>query len=142
MSKKSWIKLDYTLDASTSIDSPVSALFKRSHPCDKHGEVYLSNAFLGQYTGLKYRRFNDVTEIKFECLRCRERFIAQVRGFGRDEVPPFPEWAYAKARDAMFERGCKHSRNWMMTPVVLDEDDRRIRIISCSTCRMRVRFDW
>lgn len=142
MSKKSWIKLDYSLDYTTSMDRPVSELFKGSHPCDKHGDVYLSNAFLGQYTGLNYRRIDDVTEIKFECLRCRDRFIAQVRGFGRDDIPAFPEWAYAKARDAMFERGCTHSRKWMMSPVVLDEDDHRIRIIDCSSCRIRVRFDW
>lgn len=142
MSKKSWIKLDYSLDNSTSMDRPVSELFKASHPCDKHCDVYFSNALLGQYTGLNYRRYDDATEIKFECLRCRSRFIAQVRGFGRDDIPPFPEWAYAKARDAMFERGCKHSSNWMMSPVVLDENDHRIRIISCSTCSIRVRFDW
>lgn len=142
MSKKSWIKLDRSLDASTSMDRPVTELFKATHPCDKHGEVYLSNAFLGQYTGLNYRRFNNAIEIKFECLRCRDRFIAQVRGFGLDDIPPFPEWAFEKARDAMFEHGCKHSRNWMMSPVVLDADDHQIRIIDCSTCKMRVRFDW
>lgn len=142
MSKKSWIKLDYTLDESTSMDRPVSELFKTSHPCVKHSDVYLSNALLGQYTGLNYKRFDDVTEIKFQCLRCRDRFVAQVRGFGRDEIPPFPQWGFAKARDAMFYRGCKHSSNWMMSPVVLDEDGRQIRIIDCSTCRMRVRFDW
>lgn len=142
MSKKSWIKLDCSLDYKSSMDRPVTELFKASHPCDKHGDVYLSNAFLGQYTGQTYRRKDDVTEIKFECLRCRDRFIAQVRGFGRDDIPAFPEWAFEKARDAMFERGCKHSRKWMMSPVVLDEDDHQIRIISCSTCRLRVRFDW
>ena len=138
MSKKSWIKLDYK----SSMDRPVSELFKATHPCDKHGDVYLSNAFLGQHTGQTYRLIDDVTEIKFECLRCRERFIALVNGHGRDDIPPFPYWAYAKARDAMFERGCKHSRNWMMSPVVLDSDDHRIRIIHCSTCKIRVRFDW
>lgn len=142
MSKKSWIKLDYSLDYKTSMDRPVTELFKGSHPCEKGGEVYLSNALLGQYTGLNYRRINDATEIKFECLRCRDRFIAQVRGFGRDDIPAFPEWAFEKARDAMFERGCKHSRKWMMSPVVLDGDDHRIRIIDCSSCRIRVRFDW
>lgn len=142
MSKKSWIKLDCTLDCKTSMDRPVTELFKGSHPCVKHSDVYLSNAFLGQYTGLNYRRKDDVTEIKFECLRCRDRFIAQVRGFGRDEIPAFPEWAYAKARDAMFGLGCQHSSNWMMSPVVLDGDNRRIRVVSCSTCKMRVRFDW
>lgn len=142
MSKKSWIKLDCTLDHKTSMDRPVTELFKAWHPCVKDGDVYLSNAFLGQYAGLTYRRIDDVTEIKFECLRCRSRFIAQVRGFGRDDIPAFPEWAFEKARDAMFERGCKHSSNWMMSPVVLDENDRQIRIISCSTCKMRVRFDW
>lgn len=138
MAKKSWIKLD----DSSSMDRPVTELFKASHPCEKHGEVYLSNAFLGQYTGLTYRRFNDVTEIKFQCLRCRSRFVAQVRGFGRDDIPPFPEWAFEKARDAMFERGCKHSSNWMMSPVLLDKDDHQIRIVSCSTCYIRARFDW
>lgn len=138
MSKKSWVKLDY----SSSMDCPVSELFKMSHPCDKLGDVYLSNAFLGQYTGLNYRRFHDVTEIKFRCLRCHSRFIVQVGGFGRDDIPPFPEWAYAKARDAMFEHGCKHSCHWMMSPVVLDENDHRIRIIECSSCKTRVRFDW
>lgn len=142
MSKKSWIKLDYTLDNKSPMDRPVSELFKASHPCDKHGDVYLSNAFLGQYTGLKYRRIDDATEIKFQCLRCRSRFIARVRGVGGDDIPPFPQWAYEKARDAMFERGCKHSSNWMMTPVVLDEDDHQIRIVSCSTCCIRARFDW
>lgn len=142
MSKKSWIKVDYTLDNKTSMDRPVSELFKASHPCTKHSELYLSNAFLGQYTGLNYRRKDDATEIKFECLRCRERFIAQVRGFGRDDIPAFPEWAYDKARDAMFEHGCKHSRSWMMSPVVLDADDHQIRIIDCSSCRARVRIDW
>ena len=142
MSKKSWIKLDYLLDDSTSMDRPVSELFKASHQCDKHSDVYLSNALLGQHTGLNYRRFNNVTEIKFRCLRCHSRFIAQVRGVGRDDIPPFPYWAYAKARDAMFERGCKHSRKWMMSPVVLDEDDHQIRIIECSSCKTRVRFDW
>ena len=142
MAKKSWLKLDYTLDCKTSMDRPVSELFERSHPCDKHSDVYLSNALLGQYTGLKYTRFNDVTEIKFECLRCRSRFVRQVRGFGREDIPPFPEWAFAKARDAMFEHECKHMANWMMSPVLRDGDDRQIRIIYCSTCRMRVRFDW
>lgn len=142
MSKKSWIRLDCTLDESTSMDRPVTELFKTSHPCEKHGDVYLSNALLGQYTGLTYRRFDDVTNIEFQCLRCRSRFIAQVRGFGRGEIPPFPQWAYAKARDAMFYRGCKHSTNWMMSPVLLDGDDHQIRIIGCSTCKMRVRFDW
>lgn len=142
MSKGPWIKRDYPLDHKTSIDRPVTELFKGSHPCVKHGDVYLSNAFLGQHTGLNYRRIDDVTEIKFECLRCRERFIAQVRGFGRDDIPPFPGWAYEKARDAMFERGCKHSRKWMMSPVVLDEDGHQIRLIDCPTCRIRVRFDW
>lgn len=141
MSKKSWLKLDYSLDYS-SMDRPVSELFERSHTCDKHSDVYLSNALLGQYTGLKYTRFNDVTEIKFECLRCRARFVRQVHGFGRDDIPPFPEWAFAKARDAMFERGCKHMANWMMSPVLRDEDDHQIRVIHCSTCKMRVRFDW
>ena len=142
MSKGPWIKLDYTLDHKTSMDRPVTDLFKASHPCDKHGDVYLSNALLGQHTGLTYRRIDDATEIKFQCLRCRERFIARVRGVGRDDIPPFPQWAFEKARDAMFEHGCKHSSNWMMTPVVLDENDHQIRIVSCSTCAMRVRFDW
>ena len=144
MSKGPWIriKLDYTLDDSTSMDRPVSELFKGSHPCVKHSDVYLSNAFLGQYTGLNYRRFDDVTEIKFRCLRCHSRFIAQVRGFGRDDIPPFPQWAYEKARDAMFEQGCKHSSHWMMSPVALDENDHQIRIIECSSCKTRVRFDW
>lgn len=141
MSKGPWIKLDCTLDESTSMDRPVTDLFKGSHPCTKQGDVYLSNALLGQYTGLNYKRFDNVTEIKFQCLRCRDRFVAQVRGVGRDDIPPFPQWAYAKARDAMFYRGCKHSSNWMMSPV-LDEDGHQIRIIECSTCRMRVRFDW
>lgn len=138
MSKKSWIKLDY----SSSMDRPVSELFEGSHPCEKDGEVYLSNALLGQHTGLNYRRRDDVTEIKFRCLRCHSRFIAQVRGFGRDDIPPFPDWAYEKARDAMFEHGCKHSRSWMLSPVVQDEDDHRIRLIECSSCMRRVRFDW
>ena len=142
MSKKSWIRLDYSLDNKTSMDRPVTELFKGSHPCVKHGEVYLSNALLGQHTGLTYRRRDGVTEIKFECLRCRERFIAQVRGFGMDDIPPFPDWAFEQARDAMFEHGCKHSSNWMMSPVVIDGDDHQIRIVSCSTCAMRVRFDW
>ena len=142
MSKGSWIRLDCTLDEKTSMDRPVTELFKATHPCVKQGDVYLSNAFLGQYTGLAYRRIDDVTEIKFECLKCRERFIAQVRGVGRDDIPPFPQWAYAKARDAMFYRGCNHTRNWMMSPVVLDEDGHQIRIIDCSTCRIRVRFNW
>ena len=138
MSKKSWIKLDY----GSSMDRPVSELFKATHPCDKDGEVYLSNALLGQHTGLTYRRRDNVAEIEFKCLRCRSRFIAQVRGFGLDDIPPFPDWAYAKARDAMFERGCLHSRKWMMSPVVLDEDDHQIRIIECLSCKARVRFDW
>lgn len=138
MSKKSWIKPDYK----SSMDHPVSELFKASHTCDKHSDVYLSNALVGQHTGLNYRRRDDVTEIEFQCLRCRSRFIAQVHGTRMDDIPVFPEWAYAKARDAMFERGCMHSRKWMMSPVVLDEDDHRIRIISCSTCKIRVRFDW
>ena len=142
MSKGPWIKLDCTQDGSSSMDRPVTELFKASHPCEKHGDAYLSNALLGQYTGLNYRRIDDAIDLKFECLRCRERFIAQVRGFGRDDIPAFPQWAFEKARDAMFERGCKHSSNWMMTPVVLDENDRRIRIVSCSTCKIRVRFDW
>lgn len=142
MSKGPWIKRDYSLDGSSSMDRPVTELFERSHPCAKDSDVYLSNALLGQHTGLTYRRLNDVTDIKFECLRCRDRFIAQVRGVGRDDIPPFPEWAFAKARDAMFYRGCEHSSNWMMSPVVLDEDKRQIRIISCSTCKIRVRFDW
>lgn len=138
MSRKSWIKLDY----SSSMDLPVSEIFMASHPCDKHCDVYFSNAFLGQHTGLNYRRRDGVTEIKFQCLRCRSRFIAQVHRSEMNDIPPFPDWAYAKARDAMFERGCMHSRNWMMSPVVLDEDDHRIRIIMCSTCDKRVRFDW
>ena len=137
MSKKSWIKLD----RKSSIDLPVTELFKATHPCEKRGDVYFSNALLGQHTGLTYRRRDDVTEIEFRCLRCRERFIAQVRGFGRDDIPPFPDWAYEKVRDAMFERECKHSNKWMMSPV-LDEDGHQIRIISCSTCQIRVRFDW
>ena len=141
MSKGPWIKLDCTLDESTSMDRPVTDLFKGRHPCTKQGDVYLSNALLGQYTGLNYKRFDNVTEIKFQCLRCRDRFVAQVRGVGRDDIPPFPQWGFAKARDAMFYRGCKHSSNWMMSPV-LDEDGHQIRIIECSTCRMRVRFDW
>lgn len=138
MSRKSWIKLDY----SSSMDLPVSEIFMASHPCDKHCDVYFSNALLGQHTGLNYRRRDDVTEIKFQCLRCRSRFIAQVHGAEMNHIPAFPDWAYAKARDAMFERGCMHSRNWMMSPVVLDEDDHRIRIISCSTCNIAERFDW
>lgn len=138
MAKKSWTKLDYK----SSMDRPVTELFNASHPCDKDGVVYLSNAFLGQHTGLNYRRIDDVTEIKFECLHCRSRFIAQVNGFGRDDIPPFPYWAYDKARDAMFERGCMHSRSWMLSPVVLDADDHQIRIIDCSSCRTRVRIDW
>ena len=138
MSKKSWIKLDHK----SSMDRPVSELFKGSHQCDKHCDAYLSNAFLGQHTGQTYRLIDDVTEIEFQCLRCRSRFVALVNGHGRDDIPPFPYWAYEKARDAMFERGCMHSRKWMMSPVVLDEDDHRIRIISCSTCRIRVRVDW
>lgn len=138
MAKKSWIKLD----CKSSMDRPVTELFNGSHQCDKHGVAYLSNAFLGQHTGLNYRRIDDVTEIKFECLRCRSRFIAQVRGFGRDDIPPFPYWAYEKARDAMFERGCMHSRSWMLSPVILDADDHRMRIIDCSSCRTRVRIDW
>lgn len=138
MSRASWIKLDYK----SSMDRPVTELFKASHPCDKDGDTYFSNAFLGQHTGLNYRRIDDVTEIEFRCLRCHSRFIAQVRGFGRDDIPPFPHWAFAKARDAMFGRGCTHSKKWMMSPVVLDEDDRQIRIIECSTCQIRVRFDW
>lgn len=142
MSRGTWIKRDYSLDGKTSMDRPVTDLFKRSHPCTKDGDVYLSNAFLGQYTGLNYRRIDDATEIKFQCLRCRDRFIAQVRGTGRDDIPPFPQWAYEKARDAMFEHGCKHSSNWMMSPVVIDGNDHQIRIVSCSTCAMRVRFDW
>lgn len=137
MSKKSWVKLDQR----SSMDRPVTELFKATHPCDKHG-VYFSNALLGQHTGLNYRRKDDVTEIEFKCQRCQSRFIAQVNGFGRDDIPAFPEWAYAKARDAMFERGCKHSRKWMMSPVLLDGDEHQIRIISCSTCQIRVRFDW
>ena len=142
MSKGSWIRLDYTLDESTSMDRPVTELFKATHPCDRDSDLYFSNAFLGQYTGLTYRRIDDAIDIKFECIRCRERFVAQVRGFGRDDIPAFQQWAFEKARDAMFERGCKHSSNWMMTPVVLDENDHQIRIVSCSTCKMRVRFDW
>ena len=123
------------------MDLPVTELFKATHPCDKDGEVYLSNALLGQHTGLNYRRRDDVTEIEFRCLRCHDRFVAQVKGFGRDDIPPFPDWAFEKARDAMFERGCKHSRKWTMSPV-LDEDGRQIRIIECTTCQIRVRFDW
>lgn len=138
MAKKSWLKLDQR----SSMDRPVSELFKATHPCDNPGDLYLSNALLGQHTGLNYRRRDDVTEIEFECLRCRSRFIAQVRGFGLDDIPPFPDWAFEKVRDAMFERGCKHSRKWMMSPVVLDKDDHQIRMIHCSTCRIRVRFDW
>ena len=134
---KSWIKLD----RKSSMDLPVTELFKATHPCDKDGEVYFSNALLGQHTGLTYRRRDNVTEIEFRCLRCHERFIAQVRGFGLDDIPPFPDWAYAKARDAMFYRGCKHSRKWMMSPV-LDEDGNQIRIIECTSCQIRVRFDW
>ena len=137
MSKKSWIKLD----RKSSMDLPVTELFEASHPCEKHSDVYLSNALLGQHTGLTYRRRDDVTEIEFKCLRCHERFIAQVRGFGRDDIPSFPDWAFEKARDAMFGRGCQHSRKWMMSPV-LDEDGHQIRIIECSTCQIRVRFDW
>ena len=137
MSKKSWIKLD----RKSSMDLPVTELFKATHPCEKDGDVYLSNALLGQHTGLTYRRRDNVTEIEFRCLRCRERFVAQVRGFGLDDIPPFPDWAFEKARDAMFERGCQHSRKWMMSPV-LDEDGHQIRIIECSTCQIRVRFDW
>lgn len=138
MSRKSWIKLDY----GSSMDLPVTEIFKANHPCDKHCDVYFSNALLGQHTGLNYRRRDGVTEIKFQCLRCRSRFIAQVHRPEMDHIPAFPDWVYAKARDAMFERGCKHSRNWMMSPVVLDEDDHRIRIISCSTCNIAARFDW
>ena len=138
MSKKSWLRLDHR----SSMDRPVSELFKAWHQCDKRGDVYFSNALLGQHTGLNYRRKDDVTEIEFKCQRCRARFIAQVNGFGRDDIPPFPEWAYAKARDAMFGRGCKHSRKWMMSPVLLDGDEHQIRIIWCSTCQIRVRFDW
>ena len=142
MSKGSWIRPDCSLDEKSSMDRPVTELFKGSHPCEKYGEVYLSNALLGQYTGLKYRRIDDATEIKFQCLRCRERFVARVRGVGRDDIPAFPQWAFEKARDTMFEHGCKHSSNWMMSPVCLDENDRQIRIVSCSTCAMRARFDW
>ena len=138
MSKKSWIKLD----SKSSMDRPVTELFTATHPCDKHGDVYLSNALLGQHTGLNYRRRDNVTEIKFRCLRCHDRFIAQVNGFGLDDIPPFPDWAYAQARDAMFEHGCKHSRSWMLSPVVLDEDDHQIRLIECSSCMRRVRFAW
>lgn len=138
MAKKSWIKLDRT----SSMDRPVTELFEATHPCEKHGEVYLSNALLGQHTGLNYRRRDNVAEIEFRCLRCRSRFVAQVNGFGLDDIPPFPDWAYEKARDAMFERGCKHSRKWMLSPIVLDRDGRQFRIIGCSTCRMRTRFDW
>ena len=142
MSKKNWIKLDCTLDEKTAMDRPVTELFKGSHPCAKDSDVYLSNALLGQYTGLTYRRRDDVIEIKFRCLRCHERFVARVRGVGRDDIPPFPQWAFDKARDAMFERGCEHSSRWMMSPVVLGEDDHQIRIIECSSCMTRVRFDW
>ena len=39
MSKGPWIKLYCTLDYKTSMDRPVSELFKASHPCDKDGEV-------------------------------------------------------------------------------------------------------
>lgn len=138
MSKKSWIKLDYK----SSMDRPVTDLFKGSHPCDKHGDVYFSNALLGQHTGLTYRRRADVTEIEFRCLRCHARFIAQVNGHGMDDITPFPDWAYEEARDTMFERGCIHSRKWMMSPVVLDENNHRIRIIECSSCKTRARFDW
>ena len=137
MSKKSWIKLD----RKSSMDLPVTELFKSTHPCDKDGEVYLSNALLGQHTGLTYRRRDNVTEIEFRCLRCHERFVAQVSGFGLEAITPFPDWAYAKSRDAMFERGCKHSRKWMMSPV-LDENGHQIRIIECTSCQIRVRFDW
>ena len=137
MSKKSWIKPDHK----SSMDLPVTELFKATHPCTKGGDVYLSNALLGQHTGLTYRRRDDVTEIEFRCLRCHERFVAQVRGFGRDDIPSFPDWAFEKARDAMFGRGCQCSRKWMMSPV-LDEDGRQIRIIECTTCQIRVRFDW
>ena len=138
MSKKSWLKLDQR----SSMDRPVTDLFEATHPCDKHGEIYLSNALLGQHTGLNYRRLNDVTDIKFECLRCRSRFITQVHGVGRDDIPAFPQWAFEKARDAMFKRECKHTTKWMMSPVLLDKDDHQIRIISCSSCMRRVRFDW
>lgn len=138
MSRKGWIRLDY----GSSMDLPVSEIFMASHPCEKSGDTYFSNALLGQHTGLTYRRRDDITEIKFQCLRCRSRFIAQVRGVEINRIPAFPDWAYAKARDAMFEHGCIHSRNWMMSPVVLDEGDRRIRIVMCSTCDKRVRFDW
>lgn len=138
MSRKGWIRLDY----GSSMDLPVSEIFMASHPCEKDGDTYFSNALLGQHTGLTYRRRDDITEIKFQCLRCRSRFIAQVRGVEMNRIPAFPDWAYAKARDAMFEHGCIHSRNWMMSPVVLDEGDRRIRIVMCSTCDKRVRFDW
>lgn len=138
MSKKSWIKIDY----GSSIDLPVSEIFMASHSCDRNGDTYFSNALLGQHTGLTYRRRDDITEIKFQCQRCRSRFIAQVHGNEMNRIPAFPDWAYAKARDSMFERGCMHSRNWMLSPVVLDEDDNRIRIIMCSTCDKRVRFDW
>lgn len=142
MSKKNWIKLDCTLDEKTAMDRPVTELFKGSHPCAKDSDVYFSNALLGQHTGLPYRRIDDATEIKFRCLRCHERFVARVRGVGRDDIPPFPQWAFDKARDAMFERGCEHSSRWMMSPVVLGEDDNQIRIIECSSCMTRVRFDW
>ena len=113
-----------------------------SHPCDKHCDVYFSNAFLGQHTGLNYRRRDDVTEIKFQCLRCRSRFIAQVHRPEMNDIPAFPDWAYAKARDAMFERGRMHSRNCIMSPAVLHQAHHPIRIISCSTCGKRARFDW
>lgn len=142
MSKGSWIRLDCSLDERSSMDRPVTELFKATHPCAKDSDVYLSNALLGQYTSLPYRRFDDATEIKFRCLRCHERFVARVRGVGRDDIPPFPQWAYEKARDTMSEHGCKHSSRWMMSPVVLGEDDHQIRIIECSSCMTRVRFDW
>lgn len=138
MSKKSWIKLDY----GSSMDLPVSEIFMATHSCDRNGDTYFSNALLGQHTGLIYHRRDDITEIKFQCLRCRSRFIAQVHGNEMNHIPAFPDWAYSKARDAMFDNGCIHARNWMMSPAVLDEEGRRIRIVFCSTCNKTVRFEW
>lgn len=138
MSAESWLKLDY----GSSIDLPVTEEFLRIHRCPEGGELYMSNAYTGQHTGLRYIRRTQSCEIRFICLRCRKHLHSFMKTYEFNRVPAFPEWAFERLRSKMAEKGCEHDSAWVVSPILIDGNGGKIRLGACMNCHKRVRFDW
>lgn len=138
MSAERWLKLDY----GSAMDLPISEEFLKIHRCPKGGELYASNAYTGQHTGLKYIRRTQSYEIRFICIRCNKHMHSFVKNHEYDRIPAFPDWAFERLRSEMEAKGCKDPSSWFISPTLIDRDEGRFRVGVCLKCHKRVRFKW